>query len=667
MPKTTADKAFSTYTTMMRDLYDIFSAVLLQVTLTDHRVMFRSYPYTFTTDEAAKVMSSLVFIHIHRHPDPLEPSRQIATRTTTTFSMDYETAKNLIQHFLFARLITSATDPQNLIVRDRGVWCPTLKGKYVLEEFTDYTQVEMTENLIAALNAPYMQPTLSGSTGSRLIHLDRLTDNDDQITFSRPNMTSAFKAMMLSLPQDALLVDEINGIDKKDILTFQHTFVGLHCIDWLWDRLAVTSKDEAKMVAEEFILFGWIALVLDKSDKELSTNDDAMTFKTSKKAIYYVTDRGCSIIGWKNLKQKAHAAVAENIDIAVAEESDSDSFKKISMRKVVINTGKSNKMTLENAKYDFYLSNPESVSSAEMSQQDSSDIVFAEEQQQQQQQQQQQPESFVENKTLVPLRPSSMALTDSSASHASTSSTSCPDNSQYTRLNQILENPLLRLYFRDFLRSNYCVENINFWVDYHQLLKNIGKKTVLDQISECYSIYETYLGPAADVNIDYTLCQEIIKYVSGVFIIVSQLPPKEIPYFMLSPNMPSKNHNKPAKSSARLLLMPPQTNSAKQRIVTVRGTTIDKCLSRLLHMFARVNEHLFGMMAEDSLPKFVKTTVYKDLMMRQQQQLQELQDVVGEDGYDEDDEDSDQDEIVHVITALSDQRISLENNRNYLL
>lgn len=620
--------------------------------------MFRSYPYTFTTDEAATVMSSLVFIHIHRHPDPLDPSRHIATRTTTTFSMDYATAKNLIQHFLSARLITSATDPQNLNVRDRGVWCPTLKGKYVLEEFTDYTQVEMTENLIAALNGPYMQlPTSSGSTGSRLIHLDRLTDNDDQITFSRPNMTAAFKALMSSLPQDALLVDEISGIDKRDTTTFQHTFVGMHCIDWLWDRLTVTSREESKMVAEEFILFGWIALVLDKSDKELSTNDDVMSFKTSRKAIYYVTDRGCSIIGWKKSKQKRDNTDTDVAVAVVEEESDASSLKKNSMRKVVINTGKSSKMTLENAKYDFYLSNPESISSAEMSQQDS-ETKFAEEQ----------TESFVEHKTLDPLvRSSSMALTDSSMSHASTSSTGgSPDNSQHTRLNQILENPLLRLYFRDFLRSNYCVENINFWVDYHLLLKNIGKKTVLDQISECYLIYETYLGPAADVNIDYTLCQEIIKYISSVFIIASQLPSsQDIPYFMLSPNTAPKNYNKPAKSSARLLLMPPQTNSAKQRIVTVRGTTIDKCLSRLLHMFARVNEHVFGMMAEDSLPKFVKTAVYKDLMIRQQQQQQqELQDIVSEDGYDEDDEDSEQDEIIHVITALSDQRISLENNRN---
>ncbi|KAG1239333.1 hypothetical protein G6F68_018662 [Rhizopus microsporus] len=97
MPKTLSS-SFATYTTMMRitkkgrpytkDLYDMFSAVLLQTNLTDHRSLFRTYPYTFTTEEAVKVMSSLKFIHVLRQPDPSNPSHQIATRTTTTFKCD---------------------------------------------------------------------------------------------------------------------------------------------------------------------------------------------------------------------------------------------------------------------------------------------------------------------------------------------------------------------------------------------------------------------------------------------------------------------------------------------------------------------------------------------------------------------------------------------------
>lgn len=645
---------------LIKDLYDIFAAVLFQVTLTDHRVMFKNYPYTFTTDEAVKVMSELVFIHLHRHPDPADPSRQVATRTTTTFSMDSTTAKNLIQHFLSAKLIMNATDPNNKNVRDRGLYCPTLKGKYVLEEFTDYTQVEMSASLIAALNAPYMSLGSSGSTGSRIISLDRLADYDDQITFSRPNMTAAFKAMMSSLPLDVLLMDEIGGLEKMNSNMFQRTFVGLHCIDWLTDRLTVMCKEEAEMVASEFVLFGWIAQIQDKSEKGSHRKDDTMSFKTSRNAIYYVTERGCTVVGWKiNKPALEEITIGDSSSGRSIDSSDSNSLRKATMRKVVINTGKPNKVDITpSTKPNLY------QSSTDMKRHDSATVFIDKAL----------PiENMIsnekENCMLTP-RPPSMSFTDSSMSHISANSTTALDKSQFTRLNQILETPLLRMYFRDFLRSNYCVENINFWVDHHLLLKNGNKKSILDQISECYSIYETYLGPAAtaDVNIDHTLHQEIIKYVSSVFVIVSQLPPAGISYFILAPNTAPKNHNKSAKSATRLLLLPPQANSVKQRIVTIRGTLTDKCLGNLLKMFLRVNDHVCRMMAEDSVPKFIKTTKYKELMIQQQQALQSA-DSEEEDDDDEDYyyDDSEDDEIIRVTTALSDQRISVENIQNYPL
>lgn len=674
----------------------MFSAVLLQVSLTDHRVMFRTYPYTFTTDEAAKVMSSLVFIHVHRCPDPTDPSRQVATRTTTTFSMDYATAKNLLQHFLSSRLIMSATDPTNWNVRDRGLWCPTLKGKYVMEEFTDYTQVEMTETLIAALNAPYMSPGSSGSTGSRIILLDRLIDNDDQITFSRPNMTAAFKAMMSSLPHDALLMDEIGGVEKKNLGIFKHTFVGLHCVEWLCDRLTVTSREEAEMVAAEFVLFGWIAQVLDKSDKEHNAKDDTMSFKTSRNAIYYVTDRGCSIIGWKIPtanqadEMMIHGDSSTTSGLSM-EESDASSVKKVSSRKVVINTGKppSNKVASETAvlaaKYAneklppmpnvHQLNKPENTPiSTSMTRHDSATALIEQAMSQTTLENNTASENVASNEkshqrvllsSNIP-RPPSMSLTDSSMSHQSNDSVNgniLSDNSQFTKLNQILETPLLRMYFRDFLRKNYCVENINFWVDHHILLKNSTKKNIIEQITECYSIYETYLGPTAtaDLNINHTLHQEIIKYVSGVFIVVSQLPPAGIDYFLLAANTAGKSVSKSAKSTARLLLLPPQAGNIKQRIITIRGTSSDRCLSILLKLFARVNDHVCAMMAEDSVPKFVKTTKYKELIFQQQQALEEEEFSDDDDDYDDDeDDDDDEGDIIHLKTALFDQRTSVE-------
>ncbi|KAG1440074.1 hypothetical protein G6F56_012055 [Rhizopus delemar] len=277
MPKT-LNSSFATYTTMMRitkrgrpyakDLYDMFSAVLLQIQLTDHRSLFRTYPNTFNTEEAIKVMSSLQFIHMHRQPDPSDPSLQIATRTTTTFSMDSTTAKSMLQHFLLAHLIQNATDPTNWSMREKGLWSPTPKGRSVLQDFADYTQVEIGHSLL--------------SSSPKLINLERLTDHDDKITFSRDNMTLAFKTMLSGLSLDPLVLDDVGGIERKHLNQYQHTFLALHCVEWLTDRLTVTCTEEAEMVAAEFVLFGWIALVLDKSDKSLSTKDEGVMFKTNR-------------------------------------------------------------------------------------------------------------------------------------------------------------------------------------------------------------------------------------------------------------------------------------------------------------------------------------------------------------------------------------------------
>ncbi|RCH93015.1 hypothetical protein CU098_003308 [Rhizopus stolonifer] len=577
MPKT--DTSFSTYTSMMRvtskgrpytkDLYDMFAAVLLQIELTDHRIMFRAYPYTFTTAEAAQVMSSLTFIHVHRKPDPADPSRQIATRTTTTFSMDYGTAKHLLQQFLAARLIMSATDPTNWSIKDKGLWSPTLKGKYVLEEFTDSTQVEMPNTLIAALNAPYMSP---GSTG-RLITLERLSDNDDQITFARPNMTIAFKAMMSSLPRDALFMEEIVGVEKRSFTgQYEHTIVGTHCVEWLCDRLTVNSREEAEMVAAQFVLFGWIALVLDRSDRVLNSKDDAMAFKTARNAIYYITERAASRLILHVIMKQAPR--------------------------------RRNPSANSNVSYESTEAKP-----AEMIRHDSATAGIT-----------------------PPERPPSMIETSP-----------IKDNSQWTRLMQILETPLMRMYFRDFLRSNYCVENINFWVDHNKLIAS-SNKNVIDQLSDAYAIYENYLGPqaTADLNIDHTLNQDIIRYCSTYFYTVNQTPPSHVPHFTMS--FPTPNHTtvassaKSSKASTRLLLLPPQvvSDTSKKRIVVIRGMVPEKCLSKLLFIFSKVNDHVCRMMAEDSVPNI--------------------------DIYFEDSDEENQ--VISLTTALSAQRSSMDHQRH---
>ncbi|KAI8987790.1 hypothetical protein BDF20DRAFT_904718 [Mycotypha africana] len=647
----------------------MFAAVLLQINLKDHRVMFRTYPFTFTTDEAAKVMSCLTFIYIHRKPDPIDPTRQIATRTTTTFSMDVTTAKNILQLFLSARLICSATDPTNWSIRDKGLWCPTMKGKYVMEEFADTTQVEMSATLIAALNAPYMALNTScgSSTGSRIITLDRLIENDDQITFSRPNMTAVFKAMMSSLPRDTLLVDDVPGIDKKSLDKYEYTFVGTYCIEWLCERLTINSEQEAESVAAQFVLFGWIAQIQDRSNKSHSDLDESVIFKTGQ--------RGCLILGWKLPKQISEPVIhssTHSISSGFSLESDNSSLNKTSKKPVLYKplskpgTDTASKFTQQatppssielSPPADRPAPEPPGVSTTQMMRQDSGAMLFGQVHSQ---------SSISQDSSCAEIniptqerhhtspRPPSMSITDSALSHTSSNSASNnnyhqhtnKDNSNWNKLTQILESPLIRMYFRNFLRENYAAENINFWVEHDKLLRNFkqNNRSLQEQLAECYTIYDTYLGPNAttDVNIDHSLHQEIIKFVATVFTTMSTKPPPPTPtnsssslsddttnepfYFTVPSNLVlNASLNKPSNSIAssnRLLLMPPQTVAAdlKQRIIRVRGIPPEKCLIKMLRLLSKVNDHLCRMMAEDSVPKFIKTEKYKELMEAQRQQ-----------------------------------------------
>lgn len=569
---------------------------MLQIELTDHRVLFRTYPYTFTTDEAAKVLNCLKFIYIARSPDPEDPTRQIATRTTTTFSMGFSSAKNLLQEFLWARLIKNTTDPDNWYVKDRGVWSPTLKGKHVIEGFARDTQMKISERLKTALDSP----SISDGPSGRLIVLDRLTENDDQLTFSRPNMTTAFSAMLSNLPTDELMIDDVGGLEKRHLAQYEYTYLGYHCLEWLCAKLTISNKEEAELVASEFVVFGWLAQVIDKSDKTLSRKDDDTIFRSSRNAIYYVTDRGCHIAGWKTSGDDSTYSAS---DLSLA-------------------SNNSSKKTLPERKYHELIEEEEDQDDMiEITQGISARNTF-DKQQYRVARHDSATDLVPSMKSETPeLRPPSMILTDSNTSYSSSiSPLQSKDASQWAKLQYILETPLLRMYFRDFLRANYCVENLDFWVYHCHLLKSLRdeSKTVLEQLSECYSIYETYIGPnaAADVNIDYALIHDFVGYVDSVFTLSSKVPTNDT-YFIV-PNSTTQQPKVPI-SSARLLMIPPQLDTSTHVVILGKNVSPDRCLIKLLKLLGRVNEHVCRIMAEDSLPKFTKTTRYKELLSMHEQ------------------------------------------------
>jgi hypothetical protein len=173
------------------------------------------------------------------------------------------------------------------------------------------------------------------------------------------------------------------------------------------------------------------------------------------------------------------------------------------------------------------------------------------------------------------------------------------------RLRYILEEPGLRSLFREFLRGNFCEENLSFWVDVQDFKKKFnitssamavspvtrpGNRNTPGQaamerhheslINTAFVIYNTYLAPSSqcELNIDHGLRNELVKYLEDV---VTNLTGKAL-----------QGRVEPEQANAF---------NATQ-------------LATMIRLYERIQIHVFRLMATDSVPKFIKTP--KFLAMR---------------------------------------------------
>lgn len=174
-------------------------------------------------------------------------------------------------------------------------------------------------------------------------------------------------------------------------------------------------------------------------------------------------------------------------------------------------------------------------------------------------------------------------------------------DSHTARLTQILEEPALRSLFREFLRANFCEENLSFWLDVQDFKRRFNtsssaaaapgalttqrgqglqamEKHQLDLISMAFVIYNTYLAPASpcELNIDHQLRGELITYMNDIL------------------DVPNADKGELIPGVANNL----QANQLQNMVV----------------LYERIQSHIFRLMATDSVPKFVKTERFLTLM-----------------------------------------------------
>jgi len=168
------------------------------------------------------------------------------------------------------------------------------------------------------------------------------------------------------------------------------------------------------------------------------------------------------------------------------------------------------------------------------------------------------------------------------------------------RLQHILQEPSIRSLFREFLRSNFCEENLSFWLDVQDFKKKFSTTSSSNSaaalqrtgrnpqtqlamekhhdtlIATALTIYNTYIAPSSpcELNIDHALRNELVAYLTDI-----------------------------VGKGVKGYLDPDQARS-------VNATQ----LQQMIRLYERIQAHVFRLMATDSVPKFVKTTKFAQLL-----------------------------------------------------
>lgn len=163
------------------------------------------------------------------------------------------------------------------------------------------------------------------------------------------------------------------------------------------------------------------------------------------------------------------------------------------------------------------------------------------------------------------------------------------------RLRHILEEPALRSLFREFLRGNFCEENLSFWLDVQDFKRRFSKtssaiaapqartapprhnapgQAAMEKhheslITMAFVIYNTYLAPSSpcELNIDSGLRNELVAYLNQVL-------------------MDSTGH------------------AVQGRVEPDQATSFNATqLQTMIRLYERIQTHVFRLMATDSVPK----------------------------------------------------------------
>lgn len=559
----------------------------MQIPFDTHRYLFRNYHNSFTSEDAIQSLESIRYTQSVRVPDPSDPQKMVTTRTTTTFNMARDMAKALCQQFLWARLMECAVDTQTRSFRDRNIWQLTPKGLHIVEEFCVSSGVDTSAMAKYFGNIKQIRP----------LRISRTID-DDQIVLGRAAVANIFRVMIRTLPLNVEQPKQwqINNNNGGSSSTSTSTSSG--------NEKHSRSESIASSLSSSSSVSGHKAGSTVAGSEASSSVTSLMSIFSDAPLQLFDNRLISSLNGMKAGKQsKTSQRMTFTTQLCC------DWLTEIC---TVANRDESEEIATEFVKHGWleYLDSKQSTTAVNACK--TIYLVLTEKGQKMLSEQADEQARYEEEEDRSPVlrrqrmqstctqhsfsgessRPPSTAM-DHAAVPPPTpvSPTADLKEGNSGRLKLILDDPQLRSLFKDFLRANFCEENLDFYIDYANLRRKCRNQSPAmpsqnqkDLLEDAHAIWATYLAPGApsELNVEHALRQEMARLVSSM---VSYAPP--------------------APGHAR-----------KTVIISTHSTS--QSLRMMLKWFDRVDEHTCRLMASDSVPKFVKTQKYRKLMARRE-------------------------------------------------
>lgn len=563
-----AERIFK-YTADRRPFYDdlsaIFATLAISLPLESHHVGLilpsNSFAFSFTSNEA---IDNLMHLKMQQNIQSTDAfGRKTSSITITSYQVDRLACMDLMQSFLWARFIKCANDLENVKFRNSLLLQMTPKGIAILDLFVQRNGV-MSPDVKKILKSSY--------NSMRLIVLER-DPTTDYITASKQLVEIVFQRFAGCRPNYHNFVSAASSSTQNSSVT--GTAENLNDLGAPYAGTSVSSSTiivSGKQSAQSVQASNPPESTSSPSPSSSSSSSSSSSFASSPSpsddtVTYADSSSGVKIADCKRVHLKEYR----------------DCFSGLEAKRWILDctTAVSDKEAL--TLLDAFLTRQLIVGL------DSRSLASK--------------ETFIIDKSAY------YTLTDAgkrlagwnasfniaSISQAAVRSrspiprVSSPATDKKQKLHRILENPALRLLFREHLEDNFCEENLSFYLEsikvialYEELKKNgstsARKIRVNLCITEAWCVYQVYLaqGSASEVNIDHDLRVRVREGMNAIE----------------ARKAKNSDREKTSKTSLELSMAN---------------------LKKIIDLLEEVRSQVFRLMALDSVPKFMKTRKFIDL------------------------------------------------------